>query len=143
MLIYFCGSIRGGRELADTYAEIIKDLRSYGEVLTEHVAEPLVQDHDAELLSDLQIYERDRSWLEESDCLVAEVSLPSLGVGYEIGYAVRSKKPVLCLYRKDSAKQLSAMISGCPDVVLAEYSNVGELSSAFSNFFNSPGHPFP
>ena len=35
--IYFCGSIRGGRQDADLYARIIKQLESYGKVLTEHV----------------------------------------------------------------------------------------------------------
>lgn len=37
MKIYFCGSIRGGRQDADIYMKIIDQLKSYGEVLTEHV----------------------------------------------------------------------------------------------------------
>ena len=35
--IYFCGSIRGGRDDAEIYARIIKYLQAYGQVLTEHV----------------------------------------------------------------------------------------------------------
>ena len=35
--IYFCGSIRGGREDAQLYAKIISHLKSFGTVLTEHV----------------------------------------------------------------------------------------------------------
>ena len=36
--------------------------------------------------------------------LVAEVTQPSLGVGYEIGRAVDLKKNILCLFRPDSGK---------------------------------------
>ena len=37
--------------------------------------------------------------------LVAEVTQPSLGVGYEIGRAVTMKKPILCLYRPSPDKR--------------------------------------
>ena len=36
--------------------------------------------------------------------LVAEVTQPSLGVGYEIGRAIENKKKILCLFRPDSGK---------------------------------------
>jgi len=45
--------------------------------------------------------------------LVAEVSVPSHGVGYEIGFALGLQKPVLALYQ-DGCK-VSKMISGNPD----------------------------
>lgn len=37
MKIYFAGSISAGREDAPHYLEIIKILKLFGEVLTEHV----------------------------------------------------------------------------------------------------------
>ena len=37
MKIYFAGSIRGGRDDAEIYYQIIEFLREYGEILTEHV----------------------------------------------------------------------------------------------------------
>ena len=39
-LIYFCGSIRGGRDDAALYKRIIDQLKQYGEVLTEHIGDP-------------------------------------------------------------------------------------------------------
>lgn len=36
--LYFCGSIRGGREDQAVYARIVSRLRRFGTVLTEHVA---------------------------------------------------------------------------------------------------------
>ncbi len=40
----------------------------------------------------------------QSDIIVAEVTQPSLGVGYELGRAVAMKKPILCLYRPQVSK---------------------------------------
>lgn len=38
MRIYFCGSIRGGRDDVNIYRRLVETLRSYGTVLTEHVS---------------------------------------------------------------------------------------------------------
>ena len=40
-----------------------------------------------------------------SSAIVAEVTQPSLGVGYEIGRAFEKKKKILCLFRPDSGKR--------------------------------------
>ena len=48
---------------------------------------------------DKGIHDRDVELLEQSDVIVAEVTQPSLGVGYELGRAVAMAKPILCLYR--------------------------------------------
>lgn len=45
-LIYFCGSIRGGRDDAALYKRIIDQLRDYGEVLTEHIGDANVLDKE-------------------------------------------------------------------------------------------------
>jgi hypothetical protein len=39
--------------------------------------------------------------------MVAEVTQPSLGVGYEIGRAVSFEKKILCLFKPDSDKSMS------------------------------------
>jgi len=69
------------------------------------------------------------AWLSACDVLVAEVSMPSLGVGYELGCAVALKKPVLCLYRPVSTRPLSAMIAGNPNIQIAEYFSIEEARS--------------
>ena len=40
MNIYFCGSIRGGRQDVAIYQQIVTCLKPFGKVLTEHVAFP-------------------------------------------------------------------------------------------------------
>nr|XP_031544205.1 2'-deoxynucleoside 5'-phosphate N-hydrolase 1 [Vicugna pacos] len=65
--------------------------------------------------SDRLIHERDLAWLQQADVVVAEVTQPSLGVGYELGRAVALSKRILCLFRPQSGRELSAMIRGAAD----------------------------
>jgi hypothetical protein len=110
--IYFAGSIRGGRDDARIYAEIIAELRRIGTVLTEHVGAGELTDTGESARTDDEIHERDMAWLAQSDIVVAEVSVPSLGVGYELGRAEAMGKPVACLFRPASGRRLSAMVGG-------------------------------
>jgi len=135
MKIYFAGSIRGGREDVSLYAEIIKYLGKYGEVLTEHVADENLLVSGEQNLSDKEIHDRDIDWLKQSDVIVAEVTAPSLGVGYEIRYAVELEKRVLCLYRPQKDKRLSAMISGCDELTIGNYHHLNEAIEIIDKFF--------
>ena len=135
MKIYFAGSIRGGRDNIGIYAKIIIELRKFGTVLTEHIADPGVDDAGEKFIRDPFIYKRDMQWLHESDLLVAEVSTPSLGVGYEIGRAEQMVKPVICLYNKSSNRPLSAMIAGNTNIRLIVYTDMEELEWALEDAF--------
>ena len=97
--IYFAASIRGGRDGAEIYAQFIALLSKYGEVLTEHVGNISLTDLGEEK-TDQYIFERDCHWIQESNVIVAEVSNPSLGVGFEISLAQSQGKRVICFYRK-------------------------------------------
>ena len=112
MEIYFAGAIRGGREETDIYNNIITYLSSKAEVLTEHVGSSELTTIGETSRSDVEIFLRDMEWLQSADLVIAEVTTPSLGVGYELGIAEKLKIPALCLYRPIKGKRLSAMISG-------------------------------
>ena len=112
MKIYFAGAIRGGRDETDIYNNIITYLSSKAEVLTEHVGSSKLTTIGEANRSDGEIFLRDMEWLQSADLIIAEVTTPSLGVGYELGIAEKLKIPVLCLYRSIKGKRLSAMISG-------------------------------
>jgi nucleoside 2-deoxyribosyltransferase len=134
--IYFAGSIRGGRDDAAIYSEIIEKLRQFGRVHTEHVGSPALTDA-GEAGSAREIHDRDLDWLRSADCIVAEVTTPSLGVGYEIARATEWGKKVLCLFRRrNDNKGLSAMIAGCPDVVVREYESVRDTDAILADFFS-------
>lgn len=139
--IYFCGSIRGGKQLAGTYQIIIRMLKFYGKVLTEHIGDPGEVSGIDLNKTDSYIHDRDMQWIRESDMVVAEVTQPSLGVGYEIGRAVDMKKPVLCLFDPSIGNRLSAMIAGSEGVDMHEYSNPDDLGEALKNFISehAPG----
>lgn len=135
MKIYFAGSIRGGRQDQALYLELIETLSQYGVVLTEHVGDPRVfGDGDFEP-ADPVIYERDMSWLKSADVVVAEVTIPSLGVGYEIAMAETMDTPILCLYRPQAGKSLSAMLTGNPKLTIREYCGLGDVQPIMASFF--------
>jgi len=142
MKIYFCGSIRGGRMLAARYGELIRMLQTYGEVLTEHIGDDIDVLEDEDRLSDAAIYDRDMKWLSDADIVVAEVTIASIGVGYEIGSAVALKKPVVCLFDEGSGKRLSAMIAGCSEVTTLYYNALKEVEELISEFItmHAGGH---
>ena len=132
--IYFAGSIRGGRNDREFYEKIINYLQNFGEVLTEHVGHASITPSGEADMSDQEIYNRDIGWLSSSDVVVADVSMPSLGVGFEIARAVELKKKVLCLYRVQADKKLSAMISGCPDIHVKKYQTFEEVMQIIDDF---------
>ena len=125
---YFCGSIRGGRQKAADYEKLIQWLSAFGRVLTEHVGNDEVIEGRDRALSDREIHDRDLGWISESDLVIAEVTVPSLGVGYEIARALQMGKPVWCLVQRDAEHTLSAMIGGCPDVTVIPYDAPEELA---------------
>lgn len=135
MKIYFATSISGTQnpDSVKTNIEFINYLKNFGEVLSEHFANPELIGKGETELSNRKIHDRDMNWLFSSDVIVAEVSNVSLGVGYEIGRAVEHKKKILCL-RKKFPSRLSAMISGCKEITLFEYSSLEEAKSFINNF---------
>lgn len=131
--IYFGGSIKGGRSKVEDYKKIVDYLKNIGTVLDEHVADPNLQS-SGESITSTEIYNRDVSWINECDILIAEVTVPSLGVGYEIGYAESLNKRIICLYQNDES--ISAMIKGNNSITHISYDDVDELLTKLSTYFN-------
>lgn len=131
--VYFACSIRGGRDDADVYKKIVDFLSSRSKLLTEIFA-------DQKLTSmgmnkpNKDIFKTDIEWIKQSDILIAEVSNPSLGVGYEIAKAEELGIPILCLYRNQPNKKLSAMIAGNPKIQVEEYKDIKDVFKKINNF---------
>jgi nucleoside 2-deoxyribosyltransferase len=135
MQIYFAASIRGGRDDLAIYQQIIRELQQYGTVLTEHIGATDLTAAGEKNLTDIQIFKRDRDWLQAADVVVAEVSQPSLGVGYEIGCAEFSGKKILCLFRPSATRRLSAMVAGNPKIINRCYVDFAEAKTILRDFF--------
>ena len=126
MNVYFACSITGGREFESVYREIVDALTGDGhEIPTSHLAQSEATEKER-VLSPRDVYTRDVNWIENCDVLIAEVSVPSHGVGYEIAYALQAGKPVFCLYQEE--QKVSKMITGNPHSALQvePYANVME-----------------
>ena len=135
MTIYFAASISGGRGDQAVYEQIIELLKQHGTVLTEHFGDASLT-AAGESIDDGVIHDRDLDWLRQADVLVAEVTTPSLGVGYEIGRAVEWGTRVVCLHRPSPDRRLSGMIAGCPGAVVHAYRDVAELPALFRRIFS-------
>jgi nucleoside 2-deoxyribosyltransferase len=128
LTIYFGGAISGGRADVGHYRRIVEALRAEGHrVLAGAVASEDVS-AQGEALDAAAIFLRDLGWIEEADVLVAEVSVPSTGVGYEIATArYRYGRPVICLYRAEHTKRCSAMVAGDSGIELIAYDDAAEM----------------
>ncbi len=137
MKIYFSGAISAGRDNAAIYQHIVARLQAQGhEILSAHVADPDVLDHERDVPA-RRVFDRDVAWLDECDVMIAEVSTPSTGVGYEYGYALHIGKPVLGVYR--SGLRMSKMITGnpAPNLTVATYDDELELDQKVDAFLES------
>jgi nucleoside 2-deoxyribosyltransferase len=136
MNIYFSCSITGGRTEEKTYQKIVQALEEAGHVVpTAHLTSSRVMDLENEV-DPVDTYHRDMNWIREADALVAEVSTPSHGVGYEIATALNQGKPVFCCYRRE--RRVSKIITGntSPTLVLAPYASDFELIEKMSQFLH-------
>ena len=137
MKIYFAGAIRGGREDAQLYNNIIAYLGEKGQVLTEHVGSTNLNQKGESSRKDEEIYNQDMEWLKSADIVIAEVTTPSLGVGYELGIAEQLKIPILCLYRSDNEKSLSAMVQGNTNFTCRKYKTLIDVQKRIDDFIHT------
>lgn len=131
--VYFACSITGGREDAEYYGELVQVIRKYATVLTEIFADKTLTANGMDKPS-ADIWSNDVRWIGQADVVIAEVTTPSLGVGYEIATAERMGKPVLCLFRDTKKRRLSAMIGGSPGATVLEYSSAQSAEHAIATF---------
>ena len=134
MNIYFACSITGGRDFQPVYEAITAALLAdQHEVPTAHLAGTDVKMLEA-AVNPNEVYERDVAWIRACDALVAEVSTPSHGVGYEVAFALSLGKPVLCLHRQ--GQPVSKMITGnsSPNIRVAAYADASGAVKVVRNF---------
>ncbi len=135
MKIYFAASIRGGRADQEIYRQIISLLSEYGMVLTEHFGQSTIKAIDGTGKDSRAIFQEDMELIIKADAVVAEVTQPSLGVGYELAQAEFQKKPTLCLFRENSERSLSAMIAGNLFFTVANYQTIEDARPILDRFF--------
>jgi len=134
MNIYFACSITGGRQEQGVYQVIVDTLLGDGHVVpTAHLSEPDVMVLE-EVVDPLEVFTRDIEWIEGCQVLIAEVSTPSHGVGFEVSYALSKNKSVLCLYKQ--GKRVSKMLTGNnnPGIQMVSYQHPDQIPPILYDF---------
>jgi len=136
--IYFTASTSFDGKLKEEYKKIISQIKKRRHILLsgEQIINPKLLQKDA-AISKEKLFQRQKELIEKADCVVAEVSQPSLGVGGEIVYALVKEKPVLALLLENYENKISPMVAGNPsDNLFLEIYNLDRLSYILSDFFH-------
>lgn len=126
MKIYFSGSIYGGRQKLDTYKKLINELKRFGEVLNPEVADDTILEDEQKVL-DEEIFKNLEKKINEADLVFGEFTVPSLGVGYEIGYADTIAKKIIGIYDKNITPKITTMFRGNKRLKLIPYTHINEI----------------
>lgn len=108
MKAYFTAAIARRPDQYEHYLGVINHIKSLGHsVATAHTTDPTkpsIDQADRKTLLDFQ--EKVERWIHDADFMVADVTYPSVSVGYEISQALRLNKPVLVFYDKNGPPSL-------------------------------------
>ncbi len=127
--VYVAIPVQGARLSNSVYEQLSQVVSELGLLVTNpNVLEPPAKDVKAHY-NPKDIYQENYSRLKASDLLIAEISSPSLGVGYEIATAQHLELPILCIYQSEFEKSVSLMILGIPypKLQFVEYRTIAEL----------------
>lgn len=137
MNIYFSCSITGGRQDQQVYHRLVQAMLAAGhDVPTAILASHDVMDYER-VIEPAEVFRRDIAWIDACDAVVAEVSTPSHGVGYEVAYALGLGKPVLCCYQ--AGRRVSKMITGnsSPGMRVYPYQTPQEAETVVADFLET------
>ncbi len=133
MIVYCAGAIKGDSSFQESYLDIINIVKNERHSALSELNPDF---KPAFPLNEKQVFQRDIKWIEKSSVMIAEISGPSLGVGFEIAYALYTREiPVLALYDAEVEK-VSAMITGGDSELLyvKQYHSKNELKELVLSF---------
>jgi hypothetical protein len=149
MNIYFTISIRGAREHGPEIKKMLEHLENSKHKVTRRSIK--VMNHDDENNPDVkeivnlrgedvpEVYKSTLRKIREADVVIADTSVPSSSVGYEIAMAQAERKPILVLHSKNSLKFLADVLGGNTSKVfkLAKYGNAEEAIAEIDGFLKA------
>ena len=115
---------------ANIMARAIRD--SGHEITSPWVLGPLEKTN----AGDLNIFERDKGGVERSDAIVADVTVPSIGVGMEIMAAHKAGKRIVVVRRRGTVT--SAMLLHMPSMQTVEYDDESEIYDGLRQSLRGP-----
>lgn len=136
--VYFTASTSFDGEYKENYKKIVEEIEKNKANLIsgEQIISQNLLNKDKNLPKE-KIFEREKKLIDGADCVIAEVTKPSHGVGGELVYALIKNKPVLALLAQNNEDKISPMIAGNPsDNLFLEYYNLENISYKIKNFIN-------
>lgn len=135
MKAYFTASIVARNDYLRDYQQTISELERLGySVQADHILHSNPEDiRSANRDTRLNFHKKVEEWIRTCDIMVANVSFPSISVGYEIAMALNQNKPVLALYRT-STKPPNLLIDFKNDWVVCEAYSQQTLPSLIEEF---------
>ncbi len=136
MIVYFTGSISDHDKSKKNYLAIVDALVLQGHtVIAEHILNTTEKDVNMKTREErLEFHHKVEEWIQSCDCMIAETSVPSVSVGYEIAIAVRIGVPILILHKDADAPSLLAQHKS-EHIVVERYTQ-RELPKIMGDFLN-------
>lgn len=150
MKVYFTTGYENPKKSSNNIHCIFETLKSKGHSITKR---PFKSEHGSDIykvnekkISDIfdfldspvdKIYTEATKRIRSSDVVIAEASYYlSPGLGFELGFALHEKKPVLVLVSKKSAVVMSEVIEGNPSRYFSykKYETKNDLADIIENF---------
>ena len=133
MIVYCAAPIKGDQKFHNYCLDIIKQVSSLGHTALSELNSEF---KPAIPLTDSEIFSRDIKWIDKSEIVIAEVSGPSLGVGFEIAYSIYKKKMNVLALVNSEAQDVSAMVTGCHSelITIKKYADTEDLKKSVSVF---------
>ena len=135
MKIYVSGSMYGGTQKIDTYRIMINELEKYAEVLNKNIADFNAIENE-KYQKDEEIFQDLEAKIMMADIIFAEVTIPSLGVGYELGFADKIGKKIIAIYDETYTKKVSTMIRGNKRIKLIPYTDINDICKNMNKLLN-------
>ena len=140
MKVFLAFPITGDRSSLENARKIVDLLESLGHEVTTKIFLDKERMHAQEAKLTLRDkYELDVKWLMESDILIGEISNPSYGIGFEVGYLLGStEKKTILLYHKENHEKITPMATGNthPNCRVFAYENISQLEEFLKNNLN-------
>ncbi|KKS97500.1 MAG: nucleoside 2-deoxyribosyltransferase [Candidatus Gottesmanbacteria bacterium GW2011_GWA2_43_14] len=136
MKAYFTASIAGKNQYLQKYLGIIGEIKQRGfEVIADHIIKTEESEVNLSKREDrLFFHKKLEKWISQSSFMIAEVSFPSISVGYEISLALHLGKPVLVLYSEGHPPSLLAYHKD--EKLMTERYNSDNLPGIIEDFVN-------
>lgn len=135
MKIYVSGSMYGGTQKIGTYKIMINELEKHAEVLNKNIADSNAIENE-KYQKDEDIFQDLEQKMIMADIIFAEVTIPSLGVGYELGYADKLGKKIIAIYDETYTKKVSTMIRGNKRIKLIPYTDINDICKNMNKLLN-------